>query len=436
MYIKRVTLNNIRCFDHLELDFASAGSSALFLGDNGDGKSTVLRCLAMGLCDESSAAALFRELSGTFVRHAPSKSSPSVGLKGSIEIDLDSGDGSTYRIITDIISLPNFERVTQSLFHIVGDELESVLPQKFPWDRIFVVGYGPGLRTGGTQDYQKYIAVDAVYPIFSYEIHLQNPELILRRLIDTIRDRAKAPEAKNVNEQKVLKNIQVLMKHLLDLKSPDDFQLKPTGVAVKGFWGTAGLSQLGDGFQATITWVLDLISWWFLRENVNSINAWDIESIEGIVIIDEIEQHLHPKWQHRIFPLLKKKFPKVQFIVATHSPLVASGSEDIEVHLFKEGQQAEVIKPYGWLAEDVYERMGLEDSRSSQFDKDILARYEELDLKKIEGKVELKPSEIDELKKLNIVLASMPEGDPVRLTLKIENIVKFLKDKDEEKDQI
>ena len=43
--------------------------------------------------------------------------------------------------------------------------------------------------------------------------------------------------------------------------------------------------------------------------------------MNGVVIIDEIEQHLHPKWQSNILPSLEKNFPQVQFIVATHSSL-------------------------------------------------------------------------------------------------------------------
>ncbi len=51
-------------------------------------------------------------------------------------------------------------------------------------------------------------------------------------------------------------------------------------------------------------------------------NATDLYSAEGIVFIDEIDLHLHPKWQFRIIDLLKEFFPKVTFYITTHSPLV------------------------------------------------------------------------------------------------------------------
>ena len=428
MYIKRIYLENIRCFEKLEVEFTNARQSVLFLGDNGDGKSTILRCLAMGLCDSSSASALFREMSSPVVHHEPGTSTASADTKGLIRIDLESKDGNTYRIETEINTGENFEEVTQTQCEINDDRPPSNGPLKFPWDRIFVTGYGPGLRTAGTQDHQKYSAVNAVYPIFVYDQPLQNPELIILRLMATARKRARNPEQGDKAEKRIFKRIQTLMKELLGLRSGNDFQLTDTGIMVKGFWGTAGLSQLGDGYQATITWVLDLISWWFLRESTISSNAWKLESIEGIVIIDEIEQHLHPKWQRRILPSLIKRFPNVQFIVATHSPLVASSSKKVEVHQLKEGRRLKKVNPYGWLAENVYVMMGVH-SRPEQFEEEILTRYAELDRKKVEDTAS--KEEIEEWKKTTEVLVAMlPAGDPIAISMQVANMMEALNAKE------
>lgn len=63
-----------------------------------------------------------------------------------------------------------------------------------------------------------------------------------------------------------------------------------------------------------------------IQEIVAGISDWDstidLYSAEGIVFIDEIDLHLHPKWQFRIIDLLKEFFPKVTFYITTHSPLV------------------------------------------------------------------------------------------------------------------
>ena len=61
---------------------------------------------------------------------------------------------------------------------------------------------------------------------------------------------------------------------------------------------------------------------WSLLATEGAFNA----SVEGIVLLDELEQHLHPSWQQAIVGRLEKAFPGIQFIATTHSPLVAVGS--------------------------------------------------------------------------------------------------------------
>ncbi len=68
MYVKRIYLENIRCFEEFELEFKAHGESALFAADNGDGKTTLLRSIAIGLCDETSAGALLRDTNGETIR--------------------------------------------------------------------------------------------------------------------------------------------------------------------------------------------------------------------------------------------------------------------------------------------------------------------------------------------------------------------------------
>lgn len=423
MYIKRLFLKNIRCFENLEINFDRPGSSILLLGGNGDGKSTILKSIAMGLCDESSAAALFRELQGEFVRRQPGKAEVPTGESGFIEIDLVDKQMRECRTKTIIFSLKKFERLKQELSSFEEQKWQPIKDQdKFPWERIFVSAYGAGVRTNATSDFQHYLPVDAVYPLFNYSSQLQNPELVIHRLLAAARSRVDTSKEKDDQENEALNKIKNLMAHLLDLESPDSFALTPTGIKVTGHWGTAELSELSDGYQSVINWVLDLLSWWFLRENGKS--RWELSSLRGIVLIDEIEQHLHPKWQRAIFPRLREKFPNIQFIVATHSPLVATANPDIDVHLLNKGQQR-VINPFGWLAEDIYEEMGLASSRSIEFEDEILKRYKELTSKKLTA--ELTTPENEEFGKLKKILKSMPESDPIALSLDLQSITNNLK---------
>lgn len=431
MYIKRLYLENIRCLQKITIDFEVPGSSILMLGENGDGKSTILRSLAMGLCDESSASALFRELPGEFVHREIGQDEVPEGNFGIIEVDIVNRSEITYRIQNKITSLKKFERVSQKLFKFKGHEKpKPVKPEDFPWGELFVSGYGPGLRIQATSDLKHYLPVDAVYPLFNYTTPLQNPELVISRLLFAARRGAKSFKESKAKQNKVLRIIKNLMANLLDLESPDCFIFTPTGIKVSGYWGISELLELGDGYQAVINWVLDLISWWFLRENGKS--ELNLESLSGIVIIDEIEQHLHPKWQIRIFSRLREKFPNIQFVVATHSPLVASGSKSIDVHLLQRGQR-HIKNPYGWLAEDVYSLMGLSSSRSKEFTSGVLYEYERLSQKHIQGKAT--KGDLLKLKQLRKALAQLPESDPVKLTTEIMSITESLRMLKKKKDK-
>lgn len=68
---------------------------------------------------------------------------------------------------------------------------------------------------------------------------------------------------------------------------------------------------------------------------------------EGIVLIDEIDLHLHPRWQRSIISNLRKTFPNIQFIISTHSALVISDAPNINGYLLKDGKLLSLDNLYG-----------------------------------------------------------------------------------------
>ena len=68
---------------------------------------------------------------------------------------------------------------------------------------------------------------------------------------------------------------------------------------------------------------------------------------EGVVMIDEVDLHLHPKWQHNLIDKLVKTFPNVQFILTTHSPHVISDNPNILVYSLDDGELTQVPNIYG-----------------------------------------------------------------------------------------
>ena len=87
--------------------------------------------------------------------------------------------------------------------------------------------------------------------------------------------------------------------------------------------------SLGSGYRALLGLVGDMI----IRLRETQPNVTDIKEMEGIVLIDEVELHLHPKWQRELPSVLTKYFPKVQFVASTHSPIPILGAPEGSVFI-------------------------------------------------------------------------------------------------------
>ena len=150
---------------------------------------------------------------------------------------------------------------------------------------------------------------------------------------------------------------------------------------------------------------------------------------KGLVLIDEIEIHLHPEWQKVITSGLTKMFPNCQFIVTTHSPIILSHSqkdEEIIQLTIENGEiKSEYIDSvYGWKAEDIYrDIMGLESTRVGEVEREI-DELEELLVEELDNGAldEVKSQRLNELSnKLNKIL---PEGDPIVALKKLSSLRK------------
>ena len=106
-----------------------------------------------------------------------------------------------------------------------------------------------------------------------------------------------------------------------------------SGIMVSGPWGKKmPYGALSDGYRVVLSMFTDSFGWKGLFEGSKQKkpNKNKILNLEGIIIIDELEQHLHPSWQKEIIGILHKQFPKVQFIISTHSPLCVVGTTELK----------------------------------------------------------------------------------------------------------
>jgi ABC-type cobalamin/Fe3+-siderophores transport system ATPase subunit len=269
----------------------------MLLGDNAVGKSTVLKSIALGLCNESDAVALIKEMPGDFVRKGAEEGHIIIHLRE----DKQSKRPRKYSITTRIIK--NSEDGTEIV------RQETTPAENFPWADIFVCGYGSNRSTQAYNSYEQYKVIDAVKSLFDPQAFLQNPEVVLLR---------QDPAVRSILEEK--------LQSILMLDTPEyKIHYTKRGLELDGSWGRMPVQVLSDGYRSTIQWVLDFIGWLIIAERL--IGNPDIG---GILIIDEIEQHLHPRWQRYIVQRLRQQFPKTQIIASTHTPLVAAGIADVD----------------------------------------------------------------------------------------------------------
>lgn len=85
-----------------------------------------------------------------------------------------------------------------------------------------------------------------------------------------------------------------------------------------------GLNELSDGYSAILSIITELI----LRMEAHNSGSYDLQ---GVVLIDELETHLHVGLQKKILPFLTRFFPKIQFIITTHSPFILSSLKDVVI---------------------------------------------------------------------------------------------------------
>lgn len=134
-----------------------------------------------------------------------------------------------------------------------------------------------------------------------------------------------------------------------------------------------GFDQLSDGYSAVIQIVADLI----LRMEQNWLKTGILSSYdaEGIVLIDELETHLHISLQKNILPFLTKFFPNIQFIVSTHSPYILNSIENCVIYDLEKKIRMENMS--GYSAEGIVEGYFEQESYSDTLLRKI-KQYEKL----------------------------------------------------------
>ncbi|QJD17981.1 AAA family ATPase [Paracoccus sanguinis] len=341
MHLKSVSLSNIKGFEDLEFDFSRGTSKELagwtvITGDNGSGKSAFLKSIAIALSGPDAARSLQPSFAGwrTHGIDEDAHSQVSIDVRRSEEVDFFSSGGQpgsgTFKAT---IRFSGSGRET--FLEAVNFKGKRVTPQRTIWAPKaagwFCCGYGPFRRVFGAspEAMRQMVAptTERFVTMFQEAASLAEVDQWLRAL--------KHKELEGRHDD--IKKLEVV-KAILD----DDFL--PNGMKIahinsEGLWlrdrsgATLSWDEMSDGYRAALALVADILRHLINAYGIDNLTGTDeagklLIGMPGVVLIDEVDAHLHPVWQQSIGFWLKHRFPNIQFIVTSHSPLVCQAADE------------------------------------------------------------------------------------------------------------
>ena len=351
-YFTRLELKNVRSFgDRQCLDLKDhKGRPAqwtLIVGDNGVGKTTILQCLAS--MRPVIAAPAEAESSSD-----PNRLEPALFERENDQLLALARMGQTdIELVVELTSASlTGRRATakdyclKAQIKVDGIELVEVGLTGYDVDKPFeplVIAYGAArhLRYGSP-------AMQAGFPdgtesIFDPAVELVDPVEILEGLDYSAAK--KQPGAKELLKRIKMALVQVLpsLEKPTAIKlygpAPPGSKTSKRGVQVVTVFGEVPLAALSLGYQTMTAWIVDL-AWRLYQRYPNSKNAL---REPAIVLIDEIDLHLHPRWQRTLRESVVEAFPKVQFIATGHSPILAQSYLGMNLAVVREQNGQAVI---------------------------------------------------------------------------------------------
>jgi energy-coupling factor transporter ATP-binding protein EcfA2 len=392
--IKKLTLKNIGPFENLELTFDKNWN--ILLGDNGVGKSTILKAIATVICGSDASSYAYRLIKS-------GQNDATIILETEDIFDNsnenESYDGKQKAYIAKIFKTgrdkAEIERYVRPL------DAENWLVLAFPPLR--TVSW---IRPAGPQpDGSKISVSEDMLPIIAGETDPRMDKLkqwVVNQYFKST-DKNKSDEEKNIYKKQLDRFAQIiddLTPNLLvkDLEiNTDTFE-----VSITTEDGKIPIEAISQGTLSLISWV------GILMQRLYEVFGEEDDPLlqHAKVIMDEVDAHMHPQWQQTLIYNLKKVFPNVQFIVSTHSPFVVGGMNPEQVFKFARNEEGKIVR-IEVSAEDTHGRIDqivtgplfdLEYGRDNET-KILLKRYSELSTK-----LELTGEEEKELENLSIKL--------------------------------
>jgi predicted ATP-binding protein involved in virulence len=346
-YFLSLEVENIFCFkERQKLKISDKNGYpakwTVILGDNGVGKTTLLRCLAVmemrldpsplpHIEEKSYLPILYSSYGLTHVWKEAERLEYGVNLAEVCINFVSNIPLTSFKLSEDLEIQKNYV-----LVKIGGDSRMTGGGFK----GLICYGYGATRRMGETLLRDR-ISSENSASLFSDNATLVNAEEWLLQTDYAIKSSSGKPHNRFKKEFNII--IESLKQILPDVKDiriapADELHSRPRAEFSTSY-GWVQLSSLGLGYRTTIAWMVDLAVRLFKRYP----DSEDPLAEPAIVLVDEIDLHMHPKWQRDIMQFLTDRFPNTQFIVTAHSPLVVQAAQDANIVLLRQEGDRVVI---------------------------------------------------------------------------------------------
>jgi len=362
----------------------------VIIGDNAIGKTTLLRSLA-------GISPFISKKNGATVNMASGMFGEL--LRAEREANVEANFAIDYRFV----GRKQPHHVLKRKFKAKGDL--STISSDGEFDNVNFVCYGYGaarrMSPSGISSEKRDLTLTAL-SLFKDDADLINAEDWLLQA-----DYISAKDKKYLKYKKQVEDI--ILNLLPDVKSIDyRFDKRTSYVMFETPSGWVRIHQLGLGYRTMLAWMVDFAAGLFdsYPESKNPLEE------PAILLIDEIDLHLHPKWQRTIIDYLTRKFPNTQFIVTAHSPLLVQAATGANLVLLKRKGDNIIIdndpvSVENWRVDQILtsDLFGIKSAHSAATQKILEEKTRILSKRILSSKESQKLNELDDM------LSTMPFGE-------------------------
>lgn len=327
MKIDSLHLQHFRRFDDFKISFHD--QLTVLVARNGAGKSSILDALAVALgsfLTRLPGVAGLSPKASDFQIYPDGSRPPFMRItcktRNGIEWDRTERRDKTKKTTSQIPKAQGIKQLTNYVDHII-DNFNEGQPFELPIFIYYGSGRGvfevPKRKRGFKKDFSRF---DALSESLESRTNFRSFVHYFYSLEDIESRRQKEARSFDLEIPEMRAIRRAINKVLPEFSNPRGAD--SAGIAVDwkqgGIDKTLRIEQLSDGYRTTLAMVMDIAA----RMAEANPTMDDPLKSEGVVMIDEVDLHLHPGWQQSILLALMEAFPKIQFIVSTHSPQVIS----------------------------------------------------------------------------------------------------------------